>query len=86
MSDSSEFKILYQLAKVLSGIVKQNPEYIPILFAGGVIISMIYNLRTTIHEVIISIFQSGTRFVTKLKLALFGTQIFDAEFEFDIFR
>ena len=86
MSDSSEFNILHQLPEVLFGIVKQNPEHIPTLFVGGVIIAMIYNYGTTIHEVITSIFQSVIRFVTKLKLALFGTKIFDAEFEFNIFR
>lgn len=68
------------------GLVKHNPEHIPTLFVGGIIITMIYNFRNTIHEVITSIFQSGIRFATKLKLAVFGTKIFDAEFEFNIFR
>ena len=86
MSGSSEFNILRHLAEGLIGIVNQNPEHIPTLFVVGIIIVMIYNHRTTIHEVITFIFQSGIRFVTKLNLTLFGTKIFDAGLTFGIVR
>lgn len=86
MSGSSEFGFFYLLAKGLIDIVKPNPENTAISFIVGVIIAVIYNYRSTIHEVITSIFQYGIRFLTKLKLSLFGIKIFDFEFQFDIFK
>ena len=86
MSESSEFGFFYLLAEGLIDIVKHNPKNIAMSFIVGVIIAVIYNYRFTMHEVITSIFQYGIRFLTKLKLSLFGIKIFDFEFQFDIFR